>query len=141
MIDDRMITASSQQYMEEGTWNGKGNIVAWDWLLDGKRGSKDVSIYAAPARAINLSRLPPAWIDVGSAELFRDENVAYALKLWECGVQAELHVWEGAWHAFDILAPTAKISKVAMETRFAWIKRVFAGTEAPPVLQKETALL
>jgi acetyl esterase/lipase len=89
-----------------------------------------VSIYAAPARATDLSGLPHAWIDVGSAELFRDENVAYASKLWECGVQAELHVWEGAWHAFDIYAAKAKVSKVALETRFAWIKRVFAGTEA-----------
>jgi acetyl esterase/lipase len=97
-----------------------------------------VSIYAAPARATDLSDLPHAWIDVGSAELFRDENVAYASKLWECGVQAELHVWEGAWHAFDIYAAKAKVSKVALETRFAWIKRVFAGTEAQPAPQKGT---
>lgn len=141
MIDDRMITASSQQYMEEGIWNGKSNIVAWDWLLDGKRGAKDVSIYAAPSRATDLSGLPPTWIDVGSAELFRDENVAYASKLWECGVQAELHVWPGAWHGFDIFAPTSEIGKLCLETRFAWIRRVFAGTKVPPMAQKVPAVL
>ena len=141
MIDDRMITASSQQYMEEGIWNGEDNIAAWDWLLNGKRGAKDVSIYAAPARATDLSGLPTAWIDVGAAELFRDENVAYASKLWACGVQAELHVWEGAWHGFDIMAPQAKVSKVALETRFAWIKRVFAEPEPQPAPQEIPVVL
>lgn len=66
MLDDRMITASSQQYMHDGSWTGEENIVAWDWYLDGKRGAEDVSIYAAPARATDLSGLPPTWIDVVS---------------------------------------------------------------------------
>lgn len=141
MLDDRMITTSSQQYMDEGTWTGKNNIVAWDWLLAGKRGAKDVSIYAAPARALDLSGLPPTWIDVGGAELFRDENVAYATKLWEAGVQTELHVWEGGWHAFDIYAPASKLAKVCLETRFSWIRRVFAGTETLPAPKKVPAVL
>ena len=94
MIDDRMITVSSQQYMTEGLFTGEGNTSAWNWLLDGKRGTEDVTIYAAPARASNLSNLPPTWIDVGAAEPFRDEAVAYATKLWEAGIQTELHVWE-----------------------------------------------
>jgi acetyl esterase/lipase len=141
MLDDRMITASSQQYMTEGTWTGETNVIAWDWYLAGRRGAKDVSIYAAPARATNLSGLPPTWIDVGAAELFRDENVAYASKLWEAGVQTELHVWEGAWHAFDIFAPASKVGKVCLETRFAWIRRVFAEAEAPPAPKKVPAVL
>jgi acetyl esterase/lipase len=88
MLDDRIITVSSHQYMTEVTFDGRSNIVAWDWLLPGQRGKEKVSIYAAPSRAMNLSGLSPAWIDVGAADLFRDENVAYAMKLWEFGIQA-----------------------------------------------------
>jgi hypothetical protein len=52
-----MITTSSKQYMNEGTLTGETNIVAWNWLLSGNQGAKDVSIYAAPSRATDLSGL------------------------------------------------------------------------------------
>lgn len=125
MLDDRMITTSSKQFMDEGTWTGKNNIVAWDWLLSGNRGKPDdkVSIYAAPARAKDLSGLPSTFIEVGSAELFRDENVAYATKLWEHGVQAELHVWPGACHGYDVWMTEAQVTKIALETRMRWLKK------------------
>lgn len=93
MIDDRGSTISSKQFELEGIWVGKSNIEAWDLLLPGTRNTEDVSIYAAPARAEDLSRLPPAFIEVGAAEPLRAEGVAFATKLWECGVQAELRVW------------------------------------------------
>ena len=53
--------------------------------------------------------------------------MAYTSKLWEDGVQTEFHVCEGAWHAFDIFAPVSKVSSTCLETRFAWVRRVFAG--------------
>jgi acetyl esterase/lipase len=93
MIDDRVSTISNKQFETEGPLVGKTNVEAWDLLLPGKRNTEDVSIYAAPSRAKDLSHLPPTFIEVGSAEPFRDEDVAYATKLWECGNQAELHVW------------------------------------------------
>ncbi|KAH8602043.1 esterase LipW [Bisporella sp. PMI_857] len=126
MLDDRVMDASSQQYVDEGIWTGANNKVAWNWYLNGKRGSKDVSPYAAPARATDLTGLPTAWVDVGSAECFRDEDVAYAGKLSEAGVGVELHVWPGAFHCFDLMAPDAVLSKSARTTRLAWFKRVLA---------------
>jgi acetyl esterase/lipase len=86
-------------------------------------GGDEVSIYAAPARANDLSGLPPAFIDVGSAEVFRDEAVNYATLLWKSGVQAELHVWPGGFHGFDLLAPNVALSTVARETRSKWVGR------------------
>lgn len=124
MIDDRMETTSTKQFYDQGTWKGQINEQAWDYLLDGKRGAKDVSIYAAPARARDLSGLPSTWIDVGQADMFRDENVAYAMKLWEHGVPTELHVWPGGWHAFDTYAPGTKLSQVARDTRMKWLRRL-----------------
>ena len=59
-------------------WDQAANAFGWTRLLGAARGGPDVSPYAAPARATDLSGLPPAFIDVGSAETFRDEDVAYA---------------------------------------------------------------
>ncbi|MBU0823562.1 MAG: alpha/beta hydrolase, partial [Alphaproteobacteria bacterium] len=84
----------------------------------------DVSPYAAPARATELCDLPPAFLDVGSAEIFRDETVAYADALWNAGGQAELHVWPGGFHAFDIFAPHTALSRGMIATRSAWMSRV-----------------
>jgi acetyl esterase/lipase len=86
-----------------------------------------VSIYATPSRATDLSGLPPAFIDVGGAEIFRDDNVAFASRLWACGVQAELHVWPRAFHRFQAFAPTAALSVIADSTREAWVKRVLSS--------------
>lgn len=124
MLDDQDKTASSQQYINDGTWTGASNLAGWTALLGEHRGGKDVSIYAAPSRAINLSGLPPAFIEVGSAECLRDECVDYALRLWAHGVQAELHVWPGAFHRFQAFAPCAALSVIADRTRNAWVKRL-----------------
>lgn len=91
MIDDRVENSSSKQFFEIGLWSGQDSTTAWDWITGGNRGGDDVSPYVAAARATDLSGLPPTYIDVGACDLFRDECVAYASKLWECGVNAELH--------------------------------------------------
>ncbi|MEL6341953.1 MAG: alpha/beta hydrolase [Myxococcota bacterium] len=74
MIDDRNETPSSQEITEVGIWDRDGNIEAWGWYL----GGREADIYAAPARCEDLSGLPPAFIDVGEMDLFRDEDIAFA---------------------------------------------------------------
>ncbi|TVY90156.1 Carboxylesterase [Lachnellula willkommii] len=123
MLDDQKTTISTSQFLTEGALPGETNAIAWSWLLQGRTG-EDVSIYAAPARAKDLSGLPDTWVDVGSAEVFRDECVAFAGKIWEAGGGCELHVWRGAWHGFDVGVPDANVTKTALETRLGWIKRV-----------------
>jgi acetyl esterase/lipase len=128
MLDDRNITVSSRQYVEGGVWNRQSNIMAWKALLNENAGMDGVSIYAAPARAHDLSGLPTAFIDVGSGDILRDEAVAYASKLWAGGVQAELHVWPGGWHGFEVLAPTASLSVPAKKAQVNWIKKTFTAS-------------
>lgn len=127
MLDDRLETLSSRQYVDEGTLSRESCETGWDALLGTRRGGEGVSIYAAPGRATDLSGLPPAFIEVGSAETLRDENVAYASLLWASGVQAELHVWPGAFHRFQAFAPKAALTQIADETRVAWVKRTWAN--------------
>lgn len=124
MLDDRGDTFSSHQMAGTDTWDRTSNATAWQALLGDRYGAADLPPYAAPARATDLSGLPPAYIDVGSAETFRDEDVAYAQAIWQAGGQAELHVWPGACHAFDTFAPQAAISRDAREARTRWLRRL-----------------
>jgi acetyl esterase/lipase len=122
MLDDRDCTLSSAQFDGVGVWDRASNVMGWTALLGDRRGTDDVSIYAAPARATDLSGLPPTFIDCGSAEVFRDEDVAYATALWQAGVQAELHVWPGGFHGFDMFAHVA-LAGPAIAARNAWLER------------------
>lgn len=126
MLDDSNSTVSSYQYDGSGTWQRSMNLLGWRALLGERAGDRaaDVSSYAAPARAEDLSGLPPAFIEAGSAELFRDEDVAYASRIWAVGGAAELHIWQGAFHGFDIFAPDHEVTRAALATRLSWLRRV-----------------
>ncbi len=123
MLDDRNETPSAQQYDGIGAWDRNNNDTAWDAILGPDRFSDRVSPYAAPARARDLSGLPPAYIEVGGAEVFRDEAVAYASRIWATGGEAELHVWSGAYHGFSGFSPDAVVSRAAVEARDSWLRR------------------
>jgi acetyl esterase/lipase len=127
MLDDRLQSLSSYQYIDEGTWSRGSNETGWSALLGERKGGEHVSIYAAPGRASDLSGLPPAFIEVGSADTLRDESVAYASQLWASGIQAELHVWPGGFHRWQAYAPKAALTLIADETRVAWVERTFSG--------------
>jgi acetyl esterase/lipase len=123
MLDDRNDTPSSWQMAGRGVWDHTANDVGWAALLGDARGGPDVSPYAAPARASDLSGLPPAFIDVGSAETFRDEDVAYATRIWQAGGSAELHVWPGGHHGFIGITPGAALSRAAVAAQRDWLRR------------------
>ncbi|MEU0671965.1 alpha/beta hydrolase [Streptomyces sp. NPDC006172] len=124
MLDDRNDTPSAHQMAGLGVWDRTSNETGWGALLGEARGTADVSPYAAPARADDLSGLPPAFIDVGSAETFRDEDVAYASRIWQAGGSAELHVWPGGFHGFDAMVPQAALSQAARAIRLRWLRRL-----------------
>lgn len=124
MLDDRNATASAHQMAGLGVWDREANEMGWSALLGEQHGDADVSPYAAAARATDLSGLPPAFIDVGSAETFRDEAVDYASRIWRAGGSAQLHVWPGGFHGFDGFAPLAAISRSARAQRVPWLRRI-----------------
>ena len=134
MLDDRNDTPSARQMTGAGIWDSTANRTGWTALLGDARGGPDVSPYAAPARATDLSGLPPTFIDVGSAETFRDEAVAYASRIWRAGGTAELHVWPGGCHGFAVLVPGAAISRAAVAAQLDWLRRVLSGGTAAPAV-------
>ena len=74
----------------------------------------------------SLAGLPPTLIDVGSADLFRDQDVAFASAIWACGGDAELHVWPGHHHGFELLAPAAPLSRDTVAAGQRWMERTVA---------------
>jgi acetyl esterase/lipase len=127
MLDDRNDTPSTYQMAGLGVWDRTANETGWTALLGSRCGGPDVPAYAAPARAEDLTGLPPAFLDVGSAETFRDEVVAYASRIWQAGGVAELHVWPGGFHGFDGFAPQAALSQSARAAHVGWLRRLLNG--------------
>lgn len=121
MLDDRDTSVSTQQFDGVGLWDRASNVTGWGALLGDRRASDNVSIYAAPARATDLSGLPPTYLEVASAEVFRDEVVAFASQIWADGGSAELHVWPGSTHGFDVISPESRLATQAASTRRSWL--------------------
>ena len=125
MIDDRNVTPSSQMSTDPGVWSRDSNLRGWAAYLGGNSGSAEVSQYAAPSRATDLSQLPRAYVAVGSLDLFVDENIIYAQRLNQSGVSTGLHVFMGAYHGFEIFAWDAPLSMLARDTHFAALRHAF----------------
>ncbi len=128
MLDEANDSVSAQQIDGIGIWDRTSNETGWNFYLGERRHTDLVTAYESAARAGDLTGLPPTYIEAGSAEVFRDEDVAYAGALWAAGGQAELHIWPGGYHLFELLAPQAQLSVAARETRAAWVSRLLNET-------------
>ena len=121
MLDDRMITPSSQDN-DAPIWNTRANEVAWKMYLGDLYGTEDVPTYAAPARETNYAGLPPTYTFVGDIEPFCDETKEYIANLQRAGVKAEIDVYPGCFHGFDIICSKSGIARKATEKYIAQFK-------------------
>jgi acetyl esterase/lipase len=127
MIDDRTgVSSEPHPHTGEFVWTPKDNRFGWGALLGQAPGGADVSPYAAAARAQNLSRLPPAFIAVGTLDLFVEEDVEYARRLIRAGVPVELHVYPGAYHGFQLMG-TARVTLAANRDSLEALRRATHG--------------
>ncbi len=123
-LDDRHETASSWEAAESVVWGRARSLDAWSAYL---QGGSAISVYAAPARAENLSGLAPCFMSVGELELMRDEAIEYAARLARSGTTTELHIWPGAFHGFEVMAPNAEISQAARGAMMRALRRALAA--------------
>ncbi len=122
MVDHTHSTVSNQRITDVGIWDRAGNIQAWGWFLAGQ----EPDAYAAPLHAPDLSGLPPTFIDVGTVDLFLDEDIALVARLIASGVPTEFHIHPGAYHASEVFAMTADLSQRIWSLRLAALGRALA---------------
>lgn len=119
MLDDRN-TTEDPAIAPFATWSNDDNITGWTALLGSSRvGGTDVKPIEAAGRATveDVQGLPPAYIDVGELDVFRDEDISYARILGQGGVSCEFHLFPGANHAFEIIAPQSQVAAFAFASR------------------------
>jgi acetyl esterase/lipase len=126
MIDDTNIAPASEALPDTYVWSRRYNEFGWQAYLGDLFGCDDVPIYAAPARAGDLSGLPPTYMPVGDLDLFLDENIAYAQKLTRAGVPTHFHIVPGAFHGFNGFVPDADVSKAINGEIFLYIEKLLA---------------
>ncbi|MGP4104907.1 alpha/beta hydrolase [Nonomuraea sp. KM90] len=137
-LDDRLETWSARNFTDT-PWLNRGKLAAaWRHYLGDTPASQPnspanspatssaTSPYAAPARATDLSGLPPAY--VATAELCpnRDEDIAYALRLLQAGVSVELHQWPGTFHGSQAIM-SAEVSQRQIAELGDTLRRALAG--------------
>lgn len=110
MLDDRTVThPDPSPYLGQFVWTQESNRFGWTSMLGAPPGGAEVSPFAAPARASDLSGLPPTFMICGALDLFLEEDLDYARRLIRAGVPTELHIYPGAPHGFMFI-PTAQVS-------------------------------
>jgi len=125
MLDDRSATRHGLDNPNHRLWTQSANRFGWDSYL----GSADRSV-AVPARRDDLAGLPPAWVGVGTLDLFHDEDVAYAERLRAAGVSCDLEVVDGAFHGFDAVMPKAPVTKAFTAAQIAFLRNALKQKES-----------
>jgi acetyl esterase/lipase len=109
-LDDRLDTPSMRTFVDSPVWNRPLAEISWRAYLGDLWGTPDIPVYAAPARATDLTGLPPAYVSTAENDPLRDEGIIYAMRLLQAGISAELHQFPGTFHGSGMVT-TAAVSK------------------------------
>ncbi|MGI9614157.1 MAG: alpha/beta hydrolase [Acidimicrobiales bacterium] len=129
MIDDRNNSESAKDN-DAPVWNEHTNELGWKLYLGDLWGTDDVPAYAAPARQTDFTGMPPTYTYVGAVDPFCSETIDYIEKLKAAGVPAEIDVYEGGYHGFD-LVKKANVTKRAHERLAQWFETAVEEYTAP----------
>jgi acetyl esterase/lipase len=131
MLDDRTVTRPGVDEASLRVWSTGSNAWAWAAYLGHAPGSATAPPYAAAARREDLRGLPPAWVGVGTLDLFHDEDLAYAKRLTDAGVRCEVHVVPGAFHGFDAVFRKAPVSRAFWKEQARALRAALFGQLGP----------
>ncbi|SDK77703.1 Acetyl esterase/lipase [Actinopolyspora mzabensis] len=124
-LDDRLETHSVRTFERTPLWNRDDAVLSWRHYLRGLH--EEVPVYAAPARAAELSGLPPAYVSVYENDPLRDEGLAYASALLRAGISVELHLFPGTFHRSAVIADAGVSRRQAAETLGALRRALHPG--------------
>ncbi|KAH8164823.1 hypothetical protein CIB48_g3419 [Xylaria polymorpha] len=124
-LDDRCNTRSHEEFKNGNMFTSRDALQGWNASLGSRRGTDDVSIFEAPARALDtdVKDFPPTYIEVGTVEPFRDEVKNFYGTLHRANVEVEMNAWRGGFHGFFAAEPNALISKLCNLTKLRWLCR------------------
>ena len=122
MVDDRSSDHPNVRDRRYRLWSPNSNRLGWTAYL---RGADPQA--AVPSRHTDLSGLPPAWIGVGTLDPLHDENVEYARRLKDAGVACDIEIVSGAFHGFDIVAPTAEVSRAFFDHQCEALRKALSS--------------
>jgi acetyl esterase/lipase len=123
MLDDRNVDPDPQ-LEPTAMWSYDDNVTAWEAVLGADRGSDAVSPHVAAARLTDATGLPPAYLEVGELDIFRDECLAYAQKLLRAGVSTEFHLHQGVPHGHDIWGADLDVAQRARADRLRVLREL-----------------
>lgn len=122
MLDDRTVRGADPVGTVR-TWTFEDNSAGWEQYLGSTHPTGD----SVPARAADLSGLPPTFVDVGTDDIFYEEGLAFAANLRRSGVMVELHTWNLGYHGFDIFEPSSQMAVQAVQVRLTWLRSRISG--------------
>ncbi len=122
MLDDRTVLRKEIQDKDFLVWPRSSNRFGWESYLGQPCGEDHVPAYAVSTRREDLNGLPPAWIGVGTLDMFFDEDVRYAKRLRDSGVEVTLDIVPGAFHGFDALRPRLELAAAFREAQIQALK-------------------
>jgi acetyl esterase/lipase len=126
MLDDRTCERPTDGRLYR-LWDAPSNQLGWSAYLGRDPGGPDVPDHAAPGRRVDLTGLPPAWIGVGTHDLFHDEDLDYAARLTNAGVPVSVEIVEGAFHGFDAVSPGAPVSQRFFDVQIDALRSAFGA--------------
>jgi acetyl esterase/lipase len=124
-LDDRLETPSMQSFVDTPMWSRPSADASWRAYLGDLHGG-DVPTYAAPARATDLTGLPPAYVSTMEYDPLRDEGITYALRMLQSGVTVELHSFPGTFHGSTAIT-TAAVTQRQLQEMVVVLRRELAA--------------
>lgn len=123
MLDDRSVNSIPAL---DGLlmWTPDASVTAWKAYLGSDYGTDRVSEYAAPARAKSVKGLPPTYMELGTLDLFRDEDLEYLGRIAKENIESELHLYPALPHGYDLWLPLGKPAERANVDRLHAISGV-----------------
>jgi len=125
-LDDRLDTPSMRAFVDTPLWSRPNAVLSWRHYLGALEG--DVPYDAAPARAVDLAGLPPAYVCAMEFDPLRDEAIDYGRRLLAAGVPTELHVFPGTFHGSSFVADASITQRIHGEELVA-LRRGLGITE------------
>lgn len=121
MLDDRSVAPPQVESLFR-LWDRRSNDFGWSSYLGAH--TDPPPPFAVPARCTDLRGLPPAWIGVGTLDLFHAEDTAYAQRLRDAGVHVHLEVVPGAYHGFDVVDAQTPVARAFHDSMVTSLTRM-----------------